>query len=215
MLRVITGRFHPSLESSLVAQLHQAQTGNPFAQVAILVPSSTLVARLKRLLSVEQNCALLNVHLLTFHQFALRLANEIHGQDRATRIRLVDDLFFEQLIRYLTRNRSSGLAPLQRIGHASGTWGALWSSIRDLKDAGVDPAAAIQGATEGYFGQDESDQLQALFSLYAAVEEVGTTLGVVTDDDFAESLIPFVPSSPFLASLTHLFYYGFYDLTQV
>lgn len=215
MLRVITGRFHPSLESSLVAQLHQAQTGNPFAQVAILVPSSTLVARLKRLLSVEKNCALLNVHLLTFHQFALRLADEIHGQDRATRIRLVDDLFFEQLIRYLTRNRSSGLAPLQRIGHASGTWGALWSSIRDLKDAGVDPAAAIQGATEGYFGQDESDQLQALFSLYAAVEEVGTTLGVGTDDDFAESLIPFVPSSPFLASLTHLFYYGFYDLTQV
>jgi ATP-dependent helicase/nuclease subunit B len=215
MLRVITGRFHPSLESSLVAQLHHAQTDDPFAPVAILVPSSTLLARIKRLLSAERNSTLLNVHLFTFHQFALRLADEIHGQDRATRIRIVDDLFFEQLVRYLTRNRLSGLAPLQRIGHASGTWGALWSSIRDLKDAGVDPAAAIQGVTERYFGQDGSDQLQALFSLYAAVEEVGTTLGVGTDDDFAESLIPFVPSSPFLASLTHLFYYGFYDLTQV
>ncbi|MBS0152534.1 MAG: exodeoxyribonuclease V subunit gamma [Nitrospira sp.] len=215
MLRVITGRFHPSLESSLVAQLRQTQTDDPFAPVAILVPSSTLLARLKRLLSAEQNCALLNVHFFTFHQFALRLADESPGQDRATRIRRVDDLFFEQLVRYLTRNRPSGLAPLQRIGHASGTWGALWSSIRDLKDAGVDPAAAIQGAREGYFGQDDSDQLHALFSLYAAVEEVGMTLGVGTDDDFAESLISFVPSSSFLASLTHLFYYGFYDLTQV
>jgi len=84
-----------------------------------------------------------------------------------------------------------------------------------LKDAGVDPVAAIQGVTEGYFGQDEPDQLQALFSLYAAVEEVGQTFGVGTPDDFTESLIPFISSSPFLASLTHLFYYGFYDLTQV
>ena len=215
MLRVITGRFHPSLESALVDQVCHAQADDPFSPVAILVPSSTLLDRIKQLLSRERRGALLNVHLLTFHQFALRLAKEILGQDRVTRIRIVDDLFFEQLVRYLTRNRPSGLAPLQRIGYASGTWAALWSSIRDLKDAGVDPAAAIQGVTEGYFGQDEPDQLQALFSLYAAVEEVGTTLGVGTADDFAESLIPFVPSSPFLGSLAHLFYYGFYDLTQV
>lgn len=215
MLRVVTGRFHPSLESSLVEHLHRAKADDPFAPMAILVPSSTLLDRIKRVLCSGRQDALLNVHLLTFHQFALRLADEIHCQDRPTNICVVDDLFFEQLVRFLTKNRPTGLAPLQRIGHASGTWGALWSSIRDLKDAGVDPAAAIQGATEGYFGQDESDQLQALFSLYAAVEEVGTTLGVGTDDDFAESLIPFVQSSPFLASLTHLFYYGFYDLTQV
>ena len=215
MLQVITGRFHPFLESALVDQLRHAQTDDPFSPVAILVPSSTLLDRLKRLFSGERQCALLNVHLLTFHQFALRLADEIYSQGLATRIRVVDDLFFEQLVRYLTRSRPSGLAPLQRIGHASGTWAALWSSIRDLKDAGVDPAAAIQGVTEGYFGQDEPDQLQALFSLYAAVEEVGQTLGVGTADDFTESLMPFVPSSPFLASLTHLFYYGFYDLTQV
>ncbi len=215
MLRVITGRFHPSLESALVDQLCHAKIDDPFAPVAILVPSRTLLDRLKDLLGRERQCTFLNVHLLTFHQFALRLAGEIHGRDRATGMRVVDDLFFEQLVRYLTRNHPSGLAPLQRIGHASGTWAALWSTIRDLKDAGVDPAAAIQGVTEGYFGQDESDQLRALFSLYVAVEEVGQALGVGTADDFTESLIPFIPSSPFLASLTHLFYYGFYDLTQV
>ncbi len=215
MLRVITGRFHPSLESALVDQLRHAQTDDPFAPLAILVPSRTLLERIKRLISREQSSALLNVHLLTFHQFALRLADEVQGPDRATRIRVVDDLFFEQLVRYLTKNRPSGLAPLQRIGHASGTWAALWSTVRDLKDAGVDPAAAIQGVAEGYFDQDEADRLQALFSLYAAVEEVGKTLEVGTTDDFTESLIPFVSSSPFLASLTHLFYYGFYDLTQV
>ena len=215
MLRVITGRFHPSLESALVDQLQRAQTGDTFASVAILVPSRTLLDRIKRLLCREGQGALLNVHLLTFHQFALRLADEIHGQDRATNIRIVDDLFFEQLVRYLTKNRPAGLAPLQRIGHTSGTWAALWSTVRDLKDAGVDPATAIQGVAEGYFGQDDRDQLRALFSLYAAVEEVGRRVAVGTADDFTESLMPFVPLSAFLASLTHLFYYGFYDLTQV
>ncbi len=215
MLRVVTGRFHPSLESALVEQISHAQADDPFAPLAILVPSRTLLDRLKSLLSREQECTLLNVHLLTFHQFALRLADEIRGQDRATSIRVVDELFFEQLVRYLTRNRRSGFAPLQRTGHASGTWAALWSTVRDLKDAGVDPAAAIQGVTEGYFDQEEADRLQALFSLYAAVKGVGKTLAVGTADDFTESLMPFVPSSPFLASLTHLFYYGFYDLTQV
>ena len=215
MLRVVTGRFHPSLESALVDHVRHAKTEDPFAPVAILVPSSTLLDRIKALFSRERQGTLLNVHFLTFHQLALRLVGEIRGQNQAAGIRVVDDLFFEQLVRHLTRHHPSGLAPLQRIGHASGTWAALWSTIRDLKDAGVDPAAAIQGVTEGYFGQDEPDQLQALFSLYAAVEEVGQTFGVGTPDDFAESLIPFIPSSPFLASLTQLFYYGFYDLTQV
>ena len=215
MLRVTTGRFHPSLESALVEQLHLAQADDPFAPVAVLVPSRTLLDRVKRLLTRESPCALLNVHLYTFHQFALRLANEIDGQQGVKRIRIVDDLFFEQLVRYLTKNRTTGFVPLQRIGYASGTWAALWSTVRDLKDAGVDPTSAIRGVEEGYFGQDESEQLRALFSLYAAVEEVGKTLEVGTADDFTESLIPFVPSSPFLASLTHLFYYGFYDLTQV
>jgi ATP-dependent helicase/nuclease subunit B len=92
---------------------------------------------------------------------------------------------------------------------------ALWSTVRDLKDAGVDPAAAISGIAEGCFDSEEGEWLYALFSLYAAVKQVGRTLNVGTADDLAESLLPFVPLSPFLASLHHIYYYGFYDLTQV
>src|SRR5262249_57519140 len=40
-------------------------------------------------------------------------------------------------------------------------------------------------------------------------------LEVGTPDDLAESLYPVVPASPFLATLKHACYYGFYDLTQV
>ncbi|NJN70702.1 MAG: hypothetical protein HC801_10785 [Nitrospira sp.] len=93
--------------------------------------------------------------------------------------------------------------------------GALWATIRDLRDADVDPSQALQGLREGYFEEEDQEWLGALVSLYAAVKEAGKRLGVGTQDDLAEALIPFVPAALFLQSLKHVFYYGFYDLTQV
>jgi ATP-dependent helicase/nuclease subunit B len=128
---------------------------------------------------------------------------------------MVDELFFEQLVRHLVRSQLSSQAPLQRIGQSSGTWGALWATIRDLKDAGVDPAQVLQGLLEGFFEEEDREWLGALLSLYAAVKEAGKTLGVGTQDDLAEALLPCVPTSSFIQSLREVFYYGFYDLTQV
>jgi ATP-dependent helicase/nuclease subunit B len=216
MLRVITGRFHPQLEAALVDDIRRTKRADPFAPLAVLVPSTTLLARLRHLLAIEQGFSLLNVHFLTFHQLALRLADEVRIRSSdAVFPRIVDDLFFEQLVRHLVRSRLSGLTPLQHIGHSSGTWGALWSTVRDLKDAGVDPAQALRGLSEGCFDKDDVPWLDALFSLHAAVKDVGKTLEVGTADDLAESLIPFVPASSFLTILHRAFYYGFYDLTQV
>src|SRR5512142_442494 len=116
MLRVITGRFHPQLEAALVDDIRRIKRADPFAPLAVLVPSTPLLARLRRLLAVEQNLTLLNVHFLTFHQLALRLADEarLHSDGNAFP-RVVDDLFFERLARHLVRSRLSGLAPLQQI----------------------------------------------------------------------------------------------------
>jgi len=216
MLQVITGRFHPLLESALVDDIRRTKRADPFAQVAILVPSETLLARLRHLLAVEQSLSLLNVHFLTFHQLALRLADEArYHSDEAPFLRVVDDLFFEQLIRHLVRSRLTSLTPLQLVEHSSGTWGALWSTVRDLKDAGVDPREALRGVRESCFEEDDAAWLESLFSLYAAVKELGQSLDIGSADDLAESVTPLVPASIFLTSLKRAFYYGFYDLTQV
>lgn len=216
MLRVVTGRFHPHLESSLVDHIRQAKARDPVAPLAVLVPSNQLIDRVRRLLAIEQGLSLLNVHLLTFHQLALRLADEAREQaGAAPPLRLADELFFEQLVRHIVRRRLPGLTALQHIGHSSGTWSALWSTVRDLKDAGVDPASALRGLEEGYFDRDEAHWLQALFSLHGAVKEAGATLQIGTADDLAESLLPSVPASAFVGTLTQAYYYGFYDLTQV
>lgn len=214
MLHVIAGRFHPSLESALVAQVSQAKAADPFAPVAVLVPSAPLLARVRQVLAAELH-ATLNIHFMTFHQLALRLADERRSRLAQSPLHVVDDIFFEQLVRQIVQVRLPSLAPLQQLGQSSGMWGALWSTIRDLKDAGVDPAVALRGVEEGCFDQEDHAWLTALFSLHAAVRDVGKTLGVGTPDDLAESLIPEVAQSPFLASLRHAFYYGFYDLTQV
>jgi len=214
MLHVIAGRFHPSLESALVAQVSQAKAEDPFAPLAILVPSAPLLARVRQVLAAELQAAL-NIHFMTFHQLVLRLADERRSRLAQSPLHIVDDIFFEQLVRQIVQVRLSSLAPLQQLGQSSGMWGALWSTIRDLKDAGVDPAVALRGLEEGCFDQEDHAWLTALFSLHAAVRDVGQSLMVGTPDDLAESLLSEIPHSPFLASLQHAFYYGFYDLTQV
>ncbi|MFO0707972.1 MAG: PD-(D/E)XK nuclease family protein, partial [Nitrospira sp.] len=215
MLRVVTGSFHPHLESSLVDHILRAKAAEPFAPLAVLLPSSSLLDRVRCLLVRDRQLCLLNVHLLTFHQLVLRLDAERRLRSPHQPFRVVDTLFFERLVRHLVRSRLSGLTPLQRIGHSSGTWQALWATVRDLKDAGVEPAEALRGIEEGYFDEEDRDWLRALFSLHAAVREVGATLRVGTPDDLAASLLADVPDSPFLASLRQVFYYGFYDLTQI
>ncbi|MCS6284763.1 MAG: exodeoxyribonuclease V subunit gamma [Nitrospira sp.] len=214
MLRVIAGRFHPSLETALIEQVRRAKAADPFAPLLVLVPSAPLLARVRKILTLDGQ-ALLNIHFLTFHQLVLRLADERRLRLGRPPLRVVDEVFFQQLIKQIVKSRLSNLAPLQQIGQSSGMWGALWSTIRDLKDAGVDPAVAVRGLAEGCFEQEDLAWLTALFSVHAAVRDVGQTLQAGTADDLAESLIAEVPYSPFLSTLQQAFYYGFYDLTQV
>lgn len=213
MLRVVSGRFHPDLESALVERLTCIKARDFLASIAIFVPSKPLADRIRTLLAVEHRLSLLNLHILTFHQVALRLAGEVPAAQPLPRI--VDELFFEQLVRHIVRSKFSSQAPLQRLRQSSGTWSALWATIRDLKDADVDPVQALQGLGEGCFGEDDQEWLSALVSLFAAVKQAGKTLGVGTQDDLAEALIHFAPTASFLQPLKEVFYYGFYDLTQV
>jgi ATP-dependent helicase/nuclease subunit B len=214
MLKVVTGRFHPSLESAFVQQIQRIKSTDPWAKLAVIVPSKPVLDRIRRLLAIERRLSLLNVHLLTFHQFALRLNEERRGHEDPP-LRIVDDLFFESLLRHLVQQRVDLSPALRSLGHSFGTWSALWSTIRDLKDGGVDPATALQALGEGCFSGEDEARLQALFAVQAAVQQAGATLNVGTADDLADAVVSLVPGSPFLASLSHVCYYGFYDLTQV
>ena len=218
MLRIVTGPFHPVLDRALVEDIRSCKTGDPFAPLAVIVPSASLVEQLKQVLTRHEPRAFLNIHFLTFHQLALRLrddlapVSETHSEPP---LQLVDDFFYEQMVRQVVRRKLSGLEPLTRLPPSPGTWKGLWATVRDLKDAVVAPATALKALTEGVFEEEDRTWLQSIFTLHAAVMEAGRSLGVGSPDDLAASLGRDLSGSSFLKGLQRLFYYGFYDLSQV
>jgi ATP-dependent helicase/nuclease subunit B len=219
MLRIVTGSYHPDLEAALVEEVRSLKSADPFAPLAIVVPSDPLQRRLKHLFCVERRLALLDAHILTFHQLALRLAGERRmapgGDGGAPGPDVVSDLFFERLLSGIARRKLTGLQGLDLANLPAGGWSALWTAVRDLKDAMVDPVAAMRAAAEGLFDPHETAKLQGLFTLHAAVQESGRALGIGSADDVTVSVLSWAPSSPWLAGLARVCYYGFYDLTQV
>ena len=219
MLRIVTGPFHPDLELALVEEVRQVKAVDPLAPLAVIVPSEPLRRRLKWLLCIEEQLALLDVHVLTFHELALHLSHEQHdlrGADEPhLRLEMAQDLFFEQFLSRIARRGLPGLAGLELSNLPPGAWPALWATVRDLKEATVEPMVALRGVAEGLFEREEVPKLQALFTLYAAAREASRALNIGSADDLASSVIPWASSSRFLSRLRRICYYGFYDLTQV
>lgn len=218
MLRIITGPFHPVLDRALVEDILSCKTSDPFSPLAVVVPSTSLVEHLKQVLTRHEPCGFLNIHFLTFHQLALRLRDDLASVSEAgpgPTLQLVDDFFFEQLVRQIIQRKLPGLAPLTRLPASPGTWNGLWATVRDLKDAVVAPTTALKALTEGVFEEEDRLWLRSLFTLQAAVIETGKSLGVGSPDDLAGSLGRDLSSSMFLKGLQRMLYYGFYDLSQV
>jgi len=218
MLRLVTGQFHPTLETQLVHDLRALKAGHPEAAVALVVPSDQLRRSLKQLLVVKQGLALLNVHILSFHQLALQLDRErrtaARGAGAERRIELVTDMFFERLLQHLAQRNVPQTGVLRLPQLPSGAWPALWASLRDLKDATVDSALALRALEEGQFPPEDSEKLRGLLTLYAALRESSAALGVGSPDDLTALVTDCVSTSPFLRGLAGLWYYGSYDLTQ-
>lgn len=216
MLRIVTGAFHPALDHALVEDIRSVKAGDPFAPLAVIVPSASLADRLKRFLAIESELPLLNVYVLTFHQFALRLRDDlVRSGERISHMELVDDFYFEQLLRQVVKRELPGLEMLSQLPPSAGTWKGLWATVRDLKDAGVHPETALKAVAEGLFEEDDRAWLRSLFTLYATMLEGSRSLGVGSADDLVASLGRDLSRSHFLTQFRRVYYFGFYDLLQV
>ena len=166
MLRIVTGHYHPDLEQALVEEVRSLKSTDQFSPLAIVVPSDPLKHRLKQLLCIEQQLALLDVHVLTFHQLALHLYNERQAAGlpgpEAPQLPVVPDLVWGHLLRHIVRRQVIDTRTLDLVSPSSGIWSALWSTVRDLKDAMVDPAEALRGVDDGQFGADDDDAKKLL-----------------------------------------------------
>jgi ATP-dependent helicase/nuclease subunit B len=218
MLRIVTGPVYPVLENALIEDIRSFKSDDPFAPLAVIVPSASLAEGLKVLLTHHAPHTFLNIYFLTFHHLALRLRYDLaaaSGTGPGQTLQLVDDFFFEQLVRQVVRRKLPGLEPLTRLPASPGTWKGLWATVRDLKDAVVEPATGLKAIAEEVFEEDDRTWLRSLFTLHAAIMEASQAIGVGSPDDLVSSLGQDLSSSSFLHGQRHLFYYGFYDLSQV
>jgi ATP-dependent helicase/nuclease subunit B len=219
MFTLLSGPFSPHLESALVETVQQIKAADSRTPLAILVPSESLRRRVQWLLCVEHSCALFDLHVLTFHQFALHLHAEREARSspeaRVSSFELVGDFFYEYLLAVLLEQGGPSVGPFADLEGSSGLRQAVWRSLRDLLEAQVEPSVALRALEEGLFDEVAVTRLRGLLGLQEALGLLSRQLGVGSPEDLANSVIPWVADSPFLARLSTVIYYGFYDITQV
>ncbi len=219
MFTLFSGPFHPHLESKLVEAVQQIKVADSRTPFAIVVPSESLRRRLQWLLCVEHHCALFDVHFLTFHQLALRLDAERRAVARpetpVSSFELVGEFFYEYLLSNILQQDVSPSNPFAFHSESSGLSSALWRTIQDLREAQVEPQIALRAMQEGLFEEAAIERLKGVFGHHARLQAWSEKLGVGLPDDLTHSVTPWVRESPFIAKLSSVLYYGFYDITQV
>lgn len=200
-LTLLCGPFHPTLEDALVDRLRALRPG-PGNPVAVVTASREMSDRLQILLARERGLSFLNVRFLTLHALALDVLKA--AGDPLPRV-VNDPLFHEAWMEHLLREEG---APPDR---ARALAGAHRETVRDMLDAGVDPAHFRE-----HFGDLDLPQPEAwdrLLALTQRARERLTAAGVATSADLARQATARVETDPrVLAGAAHYFYYGFYDL---
>ncbi|HEV8722293.1 MAG TPA: PD-(D/E)XK nuclease family protein [Candidatus Binatia bacterium] len=210
-MQTILGPFHPDLENALVDKILKYKADDPFCPLLILLPSDSLRRHLKTVLGRRRRLSLLNVHLLTFYQLSLRLQAESNGMP----LELRSDLFLEEVLRQIIRTRQPGAEPFAGIEERAGGCAALWQTLRDLRDGLVDPAVALDALSEGHFSQRASERTSQLLVLLRTFQQFCRRQKITDQSDLNRYATEQVPASRFLKQFSQIFYFGFYDLTQI
>jgi ATP-dependent helicase/nuclease subunit B len=210
-MRTILGPFHPELEDALVDEIATYKRADLLTPLLILVPSDLLRRRLKLVLSRERQLSLLNVQLLTFHQLACRL----HAESGAAPVEVRGELFFEEAVRRTIRSHRAGTDAFVGLEERAGGCAALWQTLRDLRDGLVEPVLALEALAEGHFGRRTSERTEQLLLLFQAFREFCQERNIIEPSTLERTASEFVSSSRWLQQFAQVFYYGFYDLTQI
>ena len=205
-MKIVLGPYHPHLEDALAQEVRTRREQDPLAPLLLVVPSETLRRRVKVLLAQEHGLHLLNFRILSFTQLTRELFREAHGAEPAVR----DETFMEEALKRVLPARGR----FARIIDNEGGCAALWQSLRDLKDAMVDPEPALEALREGHFGGRDRNLLGDLFELYRQVKRRFPEWQARDHQDLDGLAAAEAPLSRWLGQFERVCYYGFYDLTQ-
>ena len=210
-MKIVLGPYHPQLEEALAQEVRARREQDPLAPLLLAVPSDALRRRVKVLLAQEHGLHLLHFHVRTFSQLTRTLFHEVHGPGPPP---LRDETFIEEALRRAASGCDPARGRFARMTENEGACAALWQSLRDLKDGMVDPDDALEALHEGHFGTGDRDALGDLFRLYREARRRFPEWRAHDRQDLDGMVLPHAPASLYLAQFRHVYYYGFYDLTQ-
>ncbi|MBN4054349.1 exodeoxyribonuclease V subunit gamma [Nitrospira defluvii] len=211
-MNIFLGPFHPRLEAAFVSEIKRFKSLDPLLPLLVLVPSDLIRRRLEVLLTVENRLSLIHFSILTFHQLSQKICEEASP---VLKLETKSDLFFEETLRLMIRQSAEPESYLSKLEETEGGTAALWQTVRDLKDGRVDSDVAIEALQEGQFGPGDSKKLLPLFELYRRLKTCCQNQGLSDYGDLAVAATQQVEGTPFLKGFANIFYYGFYELTQV
>jgi len=211
-LRILHGRFHPELEEAFAAELAALKRRRPLAPVTVVAPSQRLARHLAAVAAAAFPDGLAAVRFHNLFSFARALDDEIPLP--GTRF-VDDDVVLERLVVEIVRREFGDRPHLRRALAIPGTARALLGALRELRDAAVDPADALNAMTEEHLGAGEdSPKLAELLSLHYLYAKELRDRGWRDRADVVLRAAELAPRSKLLAAQQGILYYGFYELVQ-
>ncbi|MCC6544274.1 MAG: exodeoxyribonuclease V subunit gamma [Nitrospirae bacterium] len=212
MLNIYLGNIHPDLEDALFRHLSDIKSQDKLSQIAIVAPSGQVRKRLRTLLVSEHEMYLMGVDYLTFHSLSLKLYEEKYG---LTSHMICDDFFFTEMIRHILETGNSEPNLFSNFAGTPEGCMAIWRTIRELREARVEPGIVEDGIRDGLFEDDDSEKLVSLMTIYKEFLRIKTASDIIDYSDLPVMASDVAPSSKYLNKFKEIIYYGFYDLTQV
>ncbi len=192
---LITGSFRPTLEDALVESIRKAKADDAGAPVLVLVGSNLLATFLRRL--VAERLPLWNVRFLTLAEIARQIGTpELRARGRRPLPAGAEPF----LVRECIRETAHGY--FEQVSDLPGFVRTAAASIRDLKEAGLRPAAL--GCVKG-------EKFAALRRIFETYENRLAKLGFHDDADLLVAAAEAAPSSN-LVRQSAFIAYGFDDL---
>ncbi len=209
MLTVVSGRFHPHLESAFKDRIRDLKKADPLKRIAVVAPSGRLMERLQLILAAE-GLALMNLH---FHTFASLAEKVVDSEAPLPKPILSDPLFFDTLVKQIVRD-DKPFDAFEELAVPDGFPPAVRGTLRDLLDAGINQENVDALVQERFAGKDvDLGSLRSLLNLHRLYLSRLAALDVVPRSELLRRAIDLSPESSTLNGFKEILYYGFYDLT--
>jgi RecB family exonuclease len=201
-LKIVANASPAVLEAELLDRVAAAKSTEPLAPVLVVVPSRRLADHVAGSL-VRRFGAVLGVSVLHHRALAEQILERAGDAPR----HVLGDELAETLFANVVRRAPAG--PVRDfVRDHPGAGGAMHKALTDLREAGIEPAAAIDALTGP---EAETAILYSRWS--AALDELATARGALDDAGLAGAAIP--EAAAFASGFTTILHHGAYDLIGV